>query len=88
MGSIFKDKDRVYTINEVAEEANLHPQTIRNWEKSGLISPQRISGNQRVFTSKDLNRIEKIFNLKDRGFNIKAIKFMLLEEEKTQEQNA
>lgn len=77
MSVIFKDKDKVYTINEVAEEASLHPQTLRNWEKNGLLNPQRISGNQRVYMSKDLETIEKICQLKEEGFNIKAIKHFL-----------
>jgi DNA-binding transcriptional MerR regulator len=81
MKIIFENKDKVYTINEVAQEANLHPQTLRNWEKHGLLKPQRISGNQRVYMREDLERIEKICQLKDEGFNIKAIKHFLNGEE-------
>lgn len=77
---LFDDKERVYTINEVAEITGLHPQTLRNWEKASLLSPQRISGNQRVFQKKDLEMIEKICELKDKGFNLQAIKHTLLNE--------
>ena len=74
---LFEDKERVYTINEVAEITGLHPQTLRNWEKAGLLSPQRISGNQRVFQKRDLELIEQICELKEKGFNLQAIKYTL-----------
>lgn len=73
----FENKDKVYTINEVADIAGLHPQTLRNWERSGLLEPQRITGNQRVYMVKDLETIERICAYKDKGYNIKAIKHML-----------
>lgn len=75
--AIFNDKDRIYTINDVAEVAHIHPQTLRNWERAGLIEPQRISGNQRVYARKDLDRIELICMLKDKGLNVNAIVFIL-----------
>lgn len=81
MKVIFEDKDKVYTINEIAQVANIHPQTLRNWEKYGIIKPQRLKGNQRVFMREDLERIEKICQWKEEGYNIKAIKLFLGENE-------
>lgn len=75
--SIFEDKARIYTINDVAEVAHIHPQTLRNWERAGLLSPQRISGQQRVYARRDLERIELICMLKDKGLNVNAIVFIL-----------
>lgn len=72
--TLFEDKSKVYTINDVAEVAGIHPQTLRNWERNDLLKPQRISGNQRIYTREDLEAIEKIVELKERGWNIQAIK--------------
>lgn len=72
--TLFEDKSKVYTINEVAEVAGIHPQTLRNWERNNLLKPQRISGNQRIFTREDLEAIENIVDLKERGWNVQAIK--------------
>lgn len=71
---LFEDKEKVYTINEVAEQAHIHPQTLRNWERNGLLKPQRVSGNQRIYRKVDLELIEHIVQLKERGWNIQAIK--------------
>lgn len=74
---IFENKDKIYSIQEVSELANIHPQTIRNWEKYGLITPQRINGSQRIFSKKELERIELILELKNQGFNVVGIKHMI-----------
>lgn len=72
--TLFEDKSIVYTVKDVAEVAGIHPQTLRNWERNNLIKPQRISGNQRVYAREDLEIIENIVELKERGWNIQAIK--------------
>jgi MerR family transcriptional regulator/heat shock protein HspR len=79
--TLFENKDKVYTINEVADIALIHPQTLRNWERNELLTPQRISGNQRVYTRKDLETIERIVELKEKGWNIQAIKDYFLEKD-------
>lgn len=69
---------KFYTINEVAEKIEVHPQTLRNWEKEGLITPQRIAGKQRVYSKEDVETVEKIMKMKQEGMQIKAIKNSVL----------
>lgn len=70
---IFEDKDAIYTINQVASIIGVHAQTLRNWERSNLIAPERITGDQRIYRGADLKRIEEIQHLKNKGWNNKAI---------------
>lgn len=66
-------KQKLYTIKDVSEETDIHPQTLRNWEKEGLLDPLRVAGNQRIYTQEDLDRIKHIMDLKEQGFQIKGI---------------
>lgn len=76
---IFKEKDKPHSIKQVADILGVHPQTLRNWEAHDLVTPLRISGDQRIYTRVELEKIEKIWNLKERGWNIQAIRDFLLE---------
>ena len=65
--------NKFFRIKEVSEMTGVHPQTLRNWEREGLINPIRISGNHRLYTPNDIEQIEEIIRLKDEGLRIKGI---------------
>jgi MerR family transcriptional regulator/heat shock protein HspR len=60
-----------YMISAVAEMYEIHPQTLRLYEREGLLKPSRTEGNTRLYTDEDLERLEFILNLaRDLGVNI------------------
>ncbi len=72
----------VYVISVFAEIAGVHPQTLRNYERSGLLSPQRTSGGSRRFSEADLQAIRRIQELTNEGVNLEGVKrIMRLEAE-------
>jgi MerR family transcriptional regulator, heat shock protein HspR len=72
----------VYVISVFAEIAGVHPQTLRNYERSGLLSPQRTSGGSRRFSEADLLAIRRIQELTNEGVNLEGVKrIMRLEAE-------
>ena len=65
-------------ISAVAEMYNIHPQTLRLYEREGLLIPSRSHGNTRLYTPEDLERLEKILNLtRDLGVNLAGIEIIL-----------
>ncbi len=72
----------VYVISVFAELAGVHPQTLRNYERSGLLSPQRTSGGSRRFSDEDLVALRRIQELTSEGVNLEGVKrLMALESE-------
>jgi MerR family transcriptional regulator/heat shock protein HspR len=72
----------VYVISVFAELAGVHPQTLRNYERSGLLSPQRTSGGSRRFSDEDLRALRRIQDLTGEGVNLVGVKrVMALESE-------
>ena len=67
------DKDKLYSISDLASEYALTPRTIRFYEDKGLIAPQRIGGN-RIYNYRDRARIILILRLKGVGFTLDQIK--------------
>ena len=66
-----KKRAHTYTISAVAEEFDLHPQTLRLYEREGLLKPSRSEGNTRLYTDADLERLELILSLtRDLGVNL------------------
>src|SRR4030042_5877051 len=62
---------RFYHISRVSQMFNLHPQTLRLYEREGLLKPSRSEGNTRLYTDEDLKRLEVILNLiRDLGVNL------------------
>ena len=60
-----------YMISSVAEMYGIHPQTLRLYEREGLLKPSRTEGNTRLYTDEDLLRLEFILSLaRDLGVNI------------------
>ncbi|MHB1209073.1 MAG: heat shock protein transcriptional repressor HspR [Acidimicrobiales bacterium] len=72
----------VYVISVFAEIAGVHPQTLRNYERSGLLNPQRTSGGSRRFSEADLLAIRRIQELTNEGVNLEGVRrIMRLETE-------
>ncbi|HYO90482.1 MAG TPA: helix-turn-helix transcriptional regulator [Pyrinomonadaceae bacterium] len=78
-----KRKARTYTISAVADQFNLHPQTLRLYEREGLLRPSRSEGNTRLYTDADLERLEVILSLtRDLGVNLAGVEIILNMREK------
>jgi MerR family transcriptional regulator/heat shock protein HspR len=72
----------VYVISVAAELAGVHPQTLRNYERSGLLDPSRTAGGSRRFSEADLTRLRRIQELTGEGLNLEGVRRVLrLEEE-------
>ena len=70
----------VYVISVFAEIAGVHPQTLRNYERTGLLNPQRTEGGSRRFSDSDLHDIRRIQELTTAGINLEGVKrIMVLE---------
>ena len=77
-----------YMISAVAEMYDIHPQTLRLYEREGLLKPSRTEGNTRLYTDEDLERLEFILNLaRDLGVNIAGIAIILQMRERMEEMN-
>jgi MerR family transcriptional regulator/heat shock protein HspR len=77
-----------YMISAVAEMYGIHPQTLRLYEREGLLKPSRTEGNTRLYTEEDLQRLEFILNLaRDLGVNIAGIAIILQMRERMEEMN-
>ena len=67
-----------YMISAVAELYKLHPQTLRLYERVGLLKPSRSQGNTRLYTDQDLERLEVILTLtREMGVNLAGIEVIL-----------
>ena len=77
-----------YMISAVAEMYGIHPQTLRLYEREGLLKPSRTEGNTRLYTDEDVERLEFILNLaRDLGVNIAGIAIILQMRERMEEMN-
>ncbi len=75
-----------YHISAVSRMYNIHPQTLRLYEREGLIQPSRSEGNTRLYTEEDLERLEVILNLiRDLGVNLAGVEVILNMREKMKE---
>ena len=78
-----KKKIRTYTISAVAELYDIHPQTLRLYEREGLLKPSRSDGNTRLYEDADLERLEVILSLtRDLGVNLAGVEIILNMREK------
>jgi len=76
-------KERTYLISAVASKYDIHPQTLRLYEREGLLIPSRSAGNTRIYTEKDLEKLEFILNLsRDMGVNLAGIEIIFNMKEK------
>jgi MerR family transcriptional regulator, heat shock protein HspR len=71
----------IYVISVAAELAGVHPQTLRVYERKGLLSPQRTAGNTRRYSPGDIERLRRIQELTQEGVNLAGVmSIMELEE--------
>ncbi len=81
-----KEKEKKYTIGVVAEMFDIHPQTLRLYEREGLLKPSRSKGNTRLYTDKDLERLEFIlFLTRELGVNLAGVDIILNMKEQIEE---
>lgn len=68
----------VYLISAVAEILNIHPQTLRQYEREGLIKPSRTNGKIRLYSQKDIDHIKYVLTLtRDLGINLAGVDMIL-----------
>ncbi|WP_448584070.1 heat shock protein transcriptional repressor HspR [Thermocrinis sp.] len=81
-----REVKKKYTISVVAEMYNIHPQTLRLYEKEGLIKPYRSKGRTRYYTEEDLKRLELVLTLsRDLGVNLAGIEIIIKMKEQMEE---
>ncbi len=67
-----------YTISVVADHFGIHPQTLRLYEREGLLKPSRTEGNTRLYTDEDMERLETILSLtRDLGVNLASVEIIM-----------
>ena len=80
-----KRKKAYYSISAVAEMFTIHQQTIRLYEKEGLISPKRSEGNTRLFSEEDVEQLEEVIYLTHQlGINLAGVQMILKLQKKMQ----
>ena len=68
------DRNRpLYMISVAAELTGMHPQTLRIYESKGLVNPRRSSGNTRLYSQADIERLELINELTNEGINLAGV---------------
>jgi MerR family transcriptional regulator, heat shock protein HspR len=72
-----RDERAVYIISVAAELAGVHPQTLRIYERRGLLRPARTAGNTRRYSERDLDRLRLIQDLTQRGVNLAGVKMII-----------
>jgi MerR family transcriptional regulator, heat shock protein HspR len=77
----------MYSISEVSKLVHVHNQTLRNWERSGLIRPKRF-GHVRIFSDVDLKRCESIKRYSRRGVSLQRIQGLVNLREKARNENS
>jgi len=81
--NFMKRKIKTYTISAVAELFEIHPQTLRLYEREGLLKPSRSDGNTRLYEDADIERLEIILSLtRDLGVNLAGVEIILNMREK------
>jgi MerR family transcriptional regulator/heat shock protein HspR len=81
-----KPKRAAFMISAVAEQFEIHPKTLRLYEREGLLKPSRSDGNTRLYTEEDLERLEVILKLtRELGVNLAGVEIILNMREKMEE---
>ncbi|HEY5386528.1 MAG TPA: MerR family transcriptional regulator, partial [Thermoleophilia bacterium] len=77
-----QDDDRaLFMISVAAELAGMHPQTLRLYERRGLVRPQRTAKNTRRYSQRDVERLQRIQQLTELGLNLAGVERVLAMEE-------
>lgn len=79
----FSDQDQpIYVISIAAELAGVHPQTLRVYERKGLVSPKRTEGNSRRYSERDIAILQRVHELSNEGINLAGVmRIMELEQQ-------
>ena len=78
-----KKSKAAFMISSIAEQYEIHPQTLRLYEREGLLKPSRSEGNTRLYTAEDIERLEVILHLtRDLGVNLAGVEIILNMREK------
>ncbi|MFQ5693467.1 MAG: heat shock protein transcriptional repressor HspR [Nitrospinota bacterium] len=81
--------EELFTIRVVAEMLNVHQQTLRLYEREGLITPHRTPGNTRMYSRQDVERLRTILNLtREMGVNLAGVQVILNLLERLEEEQA
>ena len=81
-----RSDEKFYAIGVVAKMYNIHQQTLRLYEREGLLKPARSHGNTRLYSERDIERLELILNLsRDMGVNLAGVDIILNLREKISE---
>ena len=75
----------IYIISVAAELAGVHPQTLRVYERKGLVNPQRTEGNTRRYSEQDIDQLRKIQELTQEGINLAGVMRILELEHQVEE---
>ncbi len=86
---MFEDHEPCYVISVAAEMVGIHPQTLRHYERVGLVAPERSEGNIRLYSERDLERVRQIRRLtEDLGVNLAGVEIILNMRERIMELEA
>lgn len=77
MGTFDSDKRAVYVISVAAELAGVHPQTLRIYERKGLLDPVRTTGGSRRYSDADIQLLKRIQDLTNEGLNLAGVQRVL-----------
>jgi MerR family transcriptional regulator/heat shock protein HspR len=81
-----KEPKQYYHISSVAKMYDIHPQTLRLYEREGLLAPSRSEGNTRLYSAEDLKRLEMVLNLiRELGVNLAGVEVILNMREKIEQ---
>lgn len=69
----FDDDTPVYVISVAAQLSGLHPQTLRQYDRLGLVSPDRSTGRNRLYSLRDIARLREVQDLSAQGVNLAGI---------------
>lgn len=77
VGDQIPDDAAVYVISVAADLAGLHPQTLRQYDRLGIVSPSRAGGKYRLYSMRDVRRLRRVQTLTAEGMNLVGIKRVL-----------
>ncbi len=83
--NIVASETPVYAISIAAQLAGLHPQTLRQYDRVGLVSAHRVAGRNRLYSARDVQRLRYVSQLSHEGLSIEGIKRVLELEEQVLE---
>jgi len=73
-----RENEPLYVISVAARLLELHPQTLRKYEREGFVSPSRTTGNLRLYSSEDLERLRQVkYLVEDRGINLAGVQLSM-----------